>query len=125
MIEDAKTKEQYLAFTHGIEHQDKSISIFYKNFTKRRKDKRLDVRLLTNSRFKELFKRIYAPEEFKRTKLRFTSFNFPQGLTIFRDNLILITWKDTPTAIKIESSQIAKEFRNFFLQLWKISKKNI
>ena len=55
--------------------------------------------------------------------IKFTDFNFPHGMTIFKDNIIMITWKENPTAVKIQSNQIADEFRNFFLQLWKLAKK--
>lgn len=122
IIQDAKPREIYLAFTHGGEHRDRTINIFYKNFIQRRKEKKLDIKLLANISIKALFKELYTPEEFQETHLKFTNFNFPHGLTIFRDSLIYVTWKDNPTAIKIESAQMAEEFRKFFLDLWKIAK---
>ena len=123
IIQDAKQKELYLAFTHGEEHKDATINIFYKSFIKRRREKKLDMKLLANIFIKPLFKEIYTKEEFKDTKIRFTEFSFPHGLTIFRDNLIYISWKENPTAVKIQSKQMAEEFRRFFLGLWDMAKK--
>ncbi|MFH1212389.1 MAG: helix-turn-helix domain-containing protein [Candidatus Woesearchaeota archaeon] len=122
IIQDAKPKESYLAFTHTSEHEVKTINLFYKNFIKKRIDKKLDIRLLANSHQKKMFQKNYSSYEIQKTKMRFTNFDFPHGMTIFRDYVITITWEKNPTAIKIKSEQIAEEFRNFFLQLWKISK---
>jgi len=122
LIQDAKPKELYLAFTHTSEHEDKIINLFYKNFIKRRTDKKLDIRLLANSHQRKMFQENYSSDELNQAKMRFTNFDFPHGMTIFRDYVITVTWKENPTAIKIKSEQIAEEFRNFFLQLWKISK---
>lgn len=123
IIENSKPRDLYLAFTHGEEHQNETINIFYKNFIKRRKEKKLDIKLLANNSIKKLFQELYTKKEFQETSIKFTDFNFPHGMTIFKDNIIMITWKENPTAVKIQSNQIADEFRNFFLQLWKLAKK--
>jgi len=123
LIVDAKPKELYLAFTvRGEEHKNAIIRVLYKNFIKKRKEKKLDIRLLGNSKTRQLFEQSYTKKEFQETKLRFTDFNFPQGLTIFRDNIVMVTWGETPTAIKIQSEESSEQFRKFFLQLWKTAK---
>jgi sugar-specific transcriptional regulator TrmB len=122
LIQDARPRELYLAFTHAYEHEDKTINLFYKNFIKRRVSKQLDIRLLANSNQKKMFKKNYSSNELRQTKMRFTDFDFPHGMTIFQDCVITVTWKENPTAIKIKSEQIAEEFRKFFLHLWEISK---
>jgi len=123
LIEDAHPREKYFSFTHGMEQDNENIRLFYKNFDRRRKEKKLNTLLLANSKSKTLFKKIYAEQLKTTTKVRFTTFNFPQGLAIFRNNIVLITWKENHTAIKIESQQMANQFKNFFFQLWKTSKK--
>ncbi|MBM3234353.1 hypothetical protein FJZ19_04655 [Candidatus Pacearchaeota archaeon] len=122
LIEDSKPKELYLAFMHGEEHLEPKINLFYKNFIKRRLEKKLDIRLLANIKIKNIMLKGYTKKEFKQTKMRFGNFDFPHGITIFKDKIIIITWKEKSTAIKIESRQIADEFREFFLQLWKVAK---
>lgn len=122
MISSAKPGEFYLAFTHGEEHQNELINIFYKKFIKLRNEKKLLVKLLTHTHVKPLFEKIYTKEEFKQTHTRFTDFNFPQGLTIFQDNLIFVTWGEHPTAVRMKSERISSDFRAFFLQLWNLAK---
>jgi sugar-specific transcriptional regulator TrmB len=123
LISDAKPREPYFAFTHGEEHREKTVRLFYKNFIKRRMEKKLDLRLLINRKNKPIFTKHYTQKEFKDSRVRFTAFNFPQGITIFRNMIIIVTWKGNPTAIKIESRQISQEFKEFFLGIWKISKR--
>ncbi len=68
LIQDAKPKELYLAFTHAEEHKEKTIRLFYKNFIKRRLEKKLDIKLLANKKTKKLFQKLYSKQEFKKTK---------------------------------------------------------
>jgi hypothetical protein len=46
----------------------------------------------------------------------------PQGITIFRDYVIILSWVDSPIAIKIESEMFANQQKEFFLDLWKQAK---
>jgi hypothetical protein len=64
----------------------------------------------------------YKKEEHTKLKIRYTEFNLPQGITIFRDYVILVSWIDSPIAIKIESEVFAIQLKKFFLELWKIAK---
>jgi len=58
-----------------------------------------------------------------KVKIRYTDMRLPQGITVFRNSVILLSWSDTPTAIKITSQTYAKQFSDFFLDLWKTAKK--
>ncbi len=115
LISDAHKNELYLVFSISEENKNKSASMFFKNLALRRKSKRLDVRVLKN--ISE-----YKKERHTKLKLRFTKFNFPQGITIFRDKVIIVSWTDTPIAVKIEGNQFTDQFRKFFLELWKEAK---
>ncbi len=115
LIADAKPREQYFIFSINEENKTKSTNLFFKNMTIRRKEKRLDVRLLRNLR-------CYTKEKHTKLKVRYTPFNLPQGITIFRNNVILLSWKDSPVGVKIESEIFAGQLREFFLDLWKKAK---
>jgi len=112
LISDAKPKEQYLVFSINEENKNQQADLFFKNLAVRRKEKKLDVRLLKNKRF-------YTPEKHSKVKVRYTHFNLPQGITIFRDMVILLSWKESPLGIKIESEVFAGQLREFFSDLWK------
>jgi sugar-specific transcriptional regulator TrmB len=116
LIGDAKAKEQYFVFSIDEENKNEQANLFLRNLTIRRKEKKLDVRVLKNIKN-------HMKEKNTKIQLKYTSFNLPQGITIFRNSVILLSWVDYPIAIKIESSIFAKQQRDFFLDLWKDSKK--
>jgi len=116
LIGDAKPRELYLSFSILEENKNEQANLFFRNLTLRRKEKKLDVRLLKNIKH-------YKKEKHTKVKLRYTNFILPQGITIFRNQVILLSWVDYPIAIKIESEIVANQLRDFFLDLWKIAKR--
>ena len=115
LIKDAKAKEQYLIFSINEENKNDAANLFFKNLAARRKEKKLDVRLLKNMKY-------YKKEKHTKLKLKYTEFNLPQGITIFRNTVIILSWVESPIAIKVESEIISNQLREFFLDLWKIAK---
>jgi HTH-type transcriptional regulator, sugar sensing transcriptional regulator len=114
LIKDAKAKEEYLVFSINEENKNDNVNLFFKNLAVRRKEKKLDVKLLKNIKY-------YKKEKHTKLKLKYTEFNLPQGITIFRNFVIILSWAETPIAIKIESETISNQLREFFLGLWKIA----
>ncbi|MBU0667014.1 MAG: hypothetical protein ABIC91_07255 [Nanoarchaeota archaeon] len=115
LIANAKTNEEYLVFSINEENKSKQINLFLRNITLKRKEKKLDVKLLKNMKY-------YVKEKHSKLKLRYTNFNLPQGITIFQDKVIILSWEKDPMAIKIESETFAKQLREFFLELWTVAK---
>ncbi len=116
LIRDAKAEELYLVFSIDEENKGDQANLFFKNLAVRRTEKKLDVRLLKNIKY-------YIKEKHTKLKLRYTKFNLPQGITIFRNYVILLSWTETPAAIKIESEIFAGQLRTFFSELWETAKK--
>ncbi|MBT4376968.1 hypothetical protein HOD29_06345 [archaeon] len=115
LISGAKPNELYLVFSINEENKTDQANLFFKNLAVRRKEKKLDTRLLKNTKY-------YIKEKNTKLKLKYTNFNLPQGITIFRDYVILLSWIDSPIAIKIESETFANQQKIFFLDLWKTTK---
>ncbi|HIH24772.1 TPA: hypothetical protein HA251_07100 [Candidatus Woesearchaeota archaeon] len=116
MIDDARAREQYLVFSIDEENKDDSVNLFFKNLAVRRKEKRLDTLLLKNAR------RV-RKERHTKLQLRYTDLSLPQGVTVFRDNVILLSWAKEPVAVRIRSEQFASQMRKFFLELWRTAKR--
>lgn len=112
LIEEAKPDESYLVFSINEENKSEHANLFFKNLALRRKEKKLDVRLLRNINY-------YVKEKHTKLKLRHTNFNLPQGITIFRNYIVILSWVESPVAIKIESEVFANQLKKFFLDLWK------
>src|SRR3989344_5653292 len=104
MIKDAKAKEQYLVFSINEENKDDAANLFFRNLAVRRKEKRMEVRLLKNIKY-------YKNEKHTKLKLKYTEFNLPQGITIFRNIVVILSWVESPIAIKIESETISNQLR--------------
>ena len=115
LIEDAKPNELYLVFSINEENKSEQANLFFKNLALRRKERKLDIRLLKNINY-------YVKEKHTKLKLRYTKFNLPQGITIFRNYIVILSWVESPVAIKIESEVFANQLREFFLDLWKTAK---
>ncbi len=115
LIKDAKRGELYLVFSINEENKTEHANLFFKNLAVRRKEKGLDVRLLKNIRY-------YKKEKHTKVQLRYTKFNLPQGISIFRNAVVIVSWIEEPIAIKIESEPFAQQQREFFLELWKEAK---
>jgi sugar-specific transcriptional regulator TrmB len=116
LIGETKPKEMYLVFSLNEESKTDQANLFFKNLAVRRKEKKLDVRLLKNIKH-------YVKEEHTKLKLRYTKFSLPQGITIFRNYVVLLSWVESPMAIKIESEVFAHQQKEFFLDLWKTAKR--
>jgi len=119
LIEDAKEGEKYYSFSLGKEHEDKKIELFYRKFGDKREEKSVDVKIIANNETKSVFKKVYADRVlFLKKIVRFTNFNFPQGITIFRDHIITINWTENPIAIQVQSKSMAEQYKKFFEELW-------
>jgi len=117
LIRDGRKNELYLIFSVGEEIKSKTAHRFFKIISARRKMRNMDVRLLRTERNRPSWK-----TKHRKVKIRYTKFDFPQGITVFRDTVIILTWEEIPYVIRIDSKIFADSFRNFFLQLWKSAK---
>ena len=118
IVEESKKGDEYLSFTFGEEFADPEIMNFYRNLMLKRKDKGMKIRVLANKRIKSLLEKSHDKFHLETIHNRYTSFNFPQGIVIVKDKVIIMNWKNKPTAILIASSQIAEQFRTFFYELY-------
>ena len=49
---------------------------------------------------------------------KFTTLSFPPGLMIINDKIINWSWGERPTAVEITSKSIAKNYGDYFLEVW-------
>lgn len=56
-------------------------------------------------------------------EFRTVNFPIPVNADISENIILLISWSKEPTGILIRSNEIAKHFRNYFENCWKLSKK--
>ena len=118
IIKDAKPKEDYLSFSLIEPHDDQELVDFYEMYNLRRREKRLKVKVLVNRKVKPIYEKNYTKELLRKANVHYTSFHFPQGIIIFRNILMFINWENKPSAVKITNSEMAKQFKEFFLEFY-------
>lgn len=119
LIDDAKKGEVYYSFSFGKEHENEQVEIFYKKIGLKREEKGLSVKILANKEAEEIFKKVYSDRINSLKKIvRITDFNFPQGIIVFRKNVVIINWGEIPTAIHIQNKKMANQYEKFFEDLW-------
>jgi sugar-specific transcriptional regulator TrmB len=114
IIADVKKGEDYLIFALGEEKKSESENIILRTLTLRRKDKNLNVMMLKNKKYKN-------NELHTKIKIKYVDFDFPQGITVFRDKVIFLSWSnpEAPLAVVITSEEFSGEFKKFFGSIWK------
>ncbi len=118
IIENGKAGELYCSFSLIEPHDDPEIVMFYKQYNIRRREKKLDVKVMAHKKVKEIYERHYTIELLRKAKVRYSDFMFPQGLITFQDQVVLISWQEMPVAIKITNKMLAKQYTEFFMNFY-------
>lgn len=117
ILSDSKPNEDYLSFTLGDEFENKECLEWFNNLGRKREALKLKVKSLCSIKNKYLFMKVGNLKLLKKSGLKFSNFEFPQGIVIFRDFVIFISWNPVQ-AIKIKSEKISNDYRKFFLFLY-------
>ena len=125
LISDVKKGENWYGFSTGETSLINEISGFYEWWGTRKYFEGLKDHLLISLDNKREFEKSFKEETLKaiRKITRYSKISFPGDVAIFRDKVIIFNWKDNLTAILITSKNLAEQYKNFFLGLWKIAKK--
>ncbi len=117
-----KPKEEYLVYVSASENlENESSKIFYNNFNLQRKDAKIITKLLIHNRQKEIMKKEYLKTLLK-DEVKFTDFDFPSRLGIFKNHVLMINDGKNISSILIRSEDIYKKYKDFFEIIWKQSK---
>lgn len=111
--------EEYQAFVLGEALKEITVIRFFKNYHKKRIEKEITVRLLSNAELKETVKRHHI---YDGMKVRFTDQKLPVGVFIFKNHVMTVIWEGKPTAFVIKSRQNYEYYRAFFEDVWRTSK---
>lgn len=122
ILEGANEGEEYCAFTSVEESENEDVANFYKKLGVKRHELGLNIQILANIRHKTVFEQIYKERiKFLKKIVRFSQFEFPGDIAIFKDKIILINWIDKPSAIMITSPKMAEQYKLFFNQLFQLA----
>jgi sugar-specific transcriptional regulator TrmB len=116
-VDLAKPGSEYLSFSVGIEHNDKEISTFLNNLAQRRIEKNMKIKVLSPESKKEIIEKAYSKDILKKINNKYTKVNYPQGMIILENTLILLDWSE-PVALMITNMKIVENFRSFFYGIY-------
>lgn len=117
-IKDARPGEEYFSFSLQDPHRDEEIVRFYQQYNIRRHEKKLVVKVLANCKVKSIYEKNYSKILLQRANVRYTPFDFPQGIIIFRDMVNFLNWSAEPSLVKITNPIMAVQFRAFFNEFY-------
>jgi len=123
LVDNAKKGDEYLSFSLGLEHERKDLSDFLSNLAQRRVEKELKIKVLSKTSNKKIIQEKYSKKDLRIINNKFTNFDFPQGMIILNDNLVIVDFEDNPTAILIKSKSISEKYRKFFYSIYNKIKK--
>jgi len=124
LVQDSKKGEDWYGFSTGETSINPEIEDIYEWWGARKILAKLHDHLLISSENKDIFERSLSKEAKRKLQshLRYSKVLFPGDVAIFRDYVIIFNWGETPTAILIQNTNLAKQYRDFFLGLWKQAK---
>ena len=119
ILESLQPNEEYFAFSIGDELNNNNVMLFLQNYHAKRIRKKIKVKIIATANEKHLFKNLL---KLKDLQIKYHSNLVPLGVFIFKDYVATFTFKEKPTAFLIKSEQIANSYKDFFINLWNISK---
>jgi sugar-specific transcriptional regulator TrmB len=112
--------DYYYAFAFKQEYNDPVFSNLFRVFHEKLVAKGVDDRLIGHKQFRKPILKTF--ERNRQLKIRFTTSLWPTVIIMFRDRVVHLTWGERPTAVEVISEQIHKQYREFFLEVWKTAK---
>ena len=120
ILDELNNKSYYYVFAFKDEYMESPLaSRFLRNIHQQLAEKKVDDRLIAHKSIKSEFLKNYS--DISKIKYQFTSLKIPFGLMIINDKIINWVWGKRPTAIEIVSKQMANQYKEFFLEIWRLS----
>lgn len=114
LLDEVKMGEEYYAFSLGNELKEENVKLFLTQHHKRREEKKIKIKLLLRPEDKKLL----GLWKFKGMKSKFIKNPFPMGIYIFEDYVANVKFGDNPIIFVMKSKEVAKNYKEFFLDLW-------
>lgn len=117
MLRHGKKGEAYRIFTLGKENKE-AVATFFKKIGDKRVKLGIKTKAITNKNYVYTWDVVKDIEYLKSLNLRLVSFDFPQGVVIYKNYIIFFSWGKIPKAIQIKDEKLAKEYVKFFDKLY-------
>lgn len=115
ILETLTPEDEYLVFMLGEALSENRVINFFRNYHKKRIEKGIKVRLISEKKFKKIISKYH---KYSKMKIRFTNQKIPVGTFIFRNHIMTVIWTETPSAFIINSKRNYEYYKEFFEYLW-------
>lgn len=119
ILETMDFGDEYQVFVLGEALKEKPLIRFLQNYHKKRVEKGIKVRLISENIYKELIEEFHM---YKGMRIRFTNQKLPIGTFIFKNHVMTIVWEEKPTAFVIKSKKNYECYKEFFEDIWRTAK---
>lgn len=116
LIENSKKGQTYKYFAAPESLLKEEAIEFFNKADSLKKERGIIVKGIANTTS------ITPLKKLKHSKIRYTSQSIPPAMNIFEDKIILMTLSEKPTAILIQSKEIAQQYHNLWNEIWEKSK---
>jgi sugar-specific transcriptional regulator TrmB len=118
ILDNLTAGEEYCVFMLGESLKEKKVISFFQTYHKKRMEKGIRARLISNTEFKDL---VLSTHHYKGMKIRFTRQKLPVGIFIFKNRVMTVLWGEKPTAFVITSKKNYDHYMGFFEGMWSSS----
>lgn len=122
--ENVKKGEKWYGYSQGVDYPLEVLE-FYTWSGARRVAVGLKDHLLISKKNKKEFEKTISTEDLKfvQEKTRYSEVIFPGDVGIFRDKILLYNWVEPYKLVVITDKNLAKQYLDFFMDLWEKAKK--
>jgi HTH-type transcriptional regulator, sugar sensing transcriptional regulator len=115
--------EEFYGYSEGIGYT-KEINELYQRIGELKKNSEIKDRLLITGHNKKEFEASIPKDQLRHviSKTRYTNISFPQDTAIFKDTVLIYIWEEKPKLIVIKNENTARNYKEFFMELWNSAK---
>lgn len=120
ILKELKKNDEFLVFggSEGTTNNEQT-QIFFERFHRQRSKQGIKLKIIFSKYAKERYKEF---SKIKYTEVRCLPFGTPSTINIYKDTTILLIMSPSPAAIRIKDKKTTESFRQYFNQMWKISR---
>ena len=115
ILQSLKPHQKYFVFTLGHELERPELLYFFRDYHKKRIEKKIEADLIASKKIKAVFEKHHR---YRGMNVRYSKLSLPTGVFIFADYVMTVVWDEKPTALLIKSESNAKKYQKFFKEMW-------
>lgn len=122
MLAESKSSDEFLVLgaRGGEDISRETYRAFYKNFSRKRIKKKIQMRVIMNTELKLKIGKYY--EKLPMTKIKYLPHHTLAPIVIFSSGIAIVQWKEDPSLFLLKGRIVQESFKQFFDALWNVTK---